>query len=165
MELSTAKISAGFRLRTMLIDHITMCFVGCAPFLIYRLSTPVEDLVGTTMSWLLIPGWAAYFCKDCINGRSPAKRMLKLAVTDYRTNATASPLQSLIRNIFIIIWPIEVIVALFDQQRRIGDRVAGTKLQYYKSSTKTSINIAALLLCFLIASVISYFLIWTLDKI
>jgi uncharacterized RDD family membrane protein YckC len=164
MELFTPKISVGLRLRTMLLDHVIICFVAGAPFLVYELTTPLDKLKAITISWLLIPMFTVYFCKDCINGRSPAKRILNLAVVDYRTNAAASPLQSLVRNLFILIWPLELIVALFDQERRIGDRVAGTKLKYYNSSAGVRVNIGALSVCVLIATVISYFLIWIMNK-
>jgi uncharacterized RDD family membrane protein YckC len=149
----------------MLLDHLILCFVAGAPFLVYELTTPIDKLKGTTISWFIVPMFAVYFCKDCINGRSPAKRILNIAVVDYRTNASASSFQSLVRNLFIVIWPVEVIVALFDQERRIGDRVAGTKLKYYNSSTTVRVNIAALLACILIAFVFSYFLIWTINKL
>jgi uncharacterized RDD family membrane protein YckC len=165
MELLTQKISVRLRLRTMLLDHLILCFVAGAPFLVYEMTTPIHKLKGTTISWFVVPMFAVYFCKDCINGRSPAKRILNIAVVDYRTNVSASPFQSLVRNLFIVIWPVEVIVALFDQERRIGDRVAGTKLKYYDSSTSVRVNIAAISACVLIASVFSYFLIWIMDKI
>jgi len=148
----------------MLLDHLTLCFTAGVPFLVYELTTPIDKLKGTTITWFLVPMFAIYFCKDCINGRSPAKRILNIAVVDYRTNASASAFQSLVRNLFIVIWPVEVIVALFDQERRIGDRVAGTKIRYYNSSNPVRVNIATLSACVLIASVFSYFLIWALDK-
>ena len=158
------KISVGLRIRTMLLDHLIMSFVAGAPFIVYETTTPIDKLRGTTITCFLVPMFAVYFCKDCINGRSPAKRLLNIAVLDCRTNASASAFQSLVRNLFIVIWPVEVIVALFDQERRIGDRVAGTKLKYYNPTTPVRVNIAILSACVLIASVFSYFLIWTMNK-
>ena len=38
------------------------------------------------------------------------------------------------RNIFCIIWPVEVIVTLINPSRRIGDQVSGTKVVFYEPS-------------------------------
>ena len=77
-----------------------------------------------------------FFCKDCINGRSIAKRVLKLQIIDNKTGESASALKCFIRNIFIIIWPVEGIVALINPSRRIGDYVAGTKLVPFDPSAE-----------------------------
>jgi uncharacterized RDD family membrane protein YckC len=73
-----------------------------------------------------------YFLKDSFNGRSLAKRMLQLQVVNHRTGKPATVLQCFIRNIFIIIWPVEVIFTFFQPERRIGDLVAGTRVAYYE---------------------------------
>ena len=44
-----------------------------------------------------------------------------------KTDTVASSLKCLIRNITIILWPIEVIVVLVSPSRRIGDFIAGTE--------------------------------------
>jgi hypothetical protein len=84
--------------------------------------------------YLGLVGFAIYFCKDIINGRSIAKRILKLQLVNNSTGEIASPIRCLVRNIFCIIWPIEVIVSMITPSRRIGDRVAGTKLVFYDPS-------------------------------
>jgi len=73
-------------------------------------------------------GFALYFCKDSVNGQSIAKRILKLQVIDSRTGLVASPMKCLIRNLSIILWPVEVLASLINTSRRLGDRIAGTKL-------------------------------------
>src|SRR4249920_2539695 len=122
------EISVGFRLGTMLLDHFIICLIGIPPIIIYDLLTKSNSAPAAISPYPMIPLFVIYFCKDCIGGRSPAKRILKLVVVDNKTNEPATPLQSLIRNLFVLIWPIEVCVAFFNQKRRIGDRVAGTKL-------------------------------------
>jgi hypothetical protein len=87
-------------------------------------------------SFLLLIGMSLYFCKDCFLGRSPAKRILKLQVVDNTSGKVASPIKCFIRDIFCIIWPVEVIVALVNPNRRIGDFIAGTKLIPYEVPTE-----------------------------
>lgn len=102
-------------------------------------------------------GLALYFCKDAIDGRSVGKRLTKLQVVDNKTGAVASPLQCFVRNIFCIIWPLEgLIVLLENPARRIGDRVAGTKVVFYDPATanKTRIDLKKLLLSLAMAFII-----------
>lgn len=81
--------------------------------------------------YLNIFGFSLYFNKDIFSGRSLAKRIFKLQIVDVKTNRPANPLRCLVRNITIVVWPIEVIVGLINNERRIGDFIAGTKLTAY----------------------------------
>ncbi|KAA1246612.1 RDD family protein [Aquimarina sp. RZ0] len=132
------KTNAGTRIASMLLDHIIMMFISMiffVPGMISGFSTAFEvnheqispDIFGGLIYFGLI-GLALYFCKDCIKGRSIAKRVLKLQVIENSSNNVASPIRCLVRNIFCILWPIEVIVTLASPSRRIGDMVAGTKV-------------------------------------
>ena len=144
--MTEQKVNAGTRLGTMILDHIIMTFaamVFAIPGMISGFATAFNisheqtnpDLFGN-MSYVMLIGFAVYFCKDSINGRSPAKRILKLQVVDNTTGHAASPIKCFVRNIFIALWPIEVIVSLINPSRRIGDLVAGTKLVPFDSTTE-----------------------------
>jgi uncharacterized RDD family membrane protein YckC len=135
-------INTGLRLATMVLDHIFMTFVAMIfylPALITNIATGFKvshdqddaTFMNGPMTYIGLFGFALYFCKDMFNGRSISKRILKLQLVDNRTGEVASPLQCLVRNLFCIIWPIEFIVAMANTGRRIGDRVAGTRLVYY----------------------------------
>ena len=124
------------RLSSMLLDHMIMTLMAgifFIPEIIISLSNiltneqPDTEMFGG-MSFLFMIGFALYFCKDCINGQSIAKRILKLQLVDNKTGKVTSPLKCLLRNVFCILWPLEVIVAFNNPGRRIGDLVAGTKL-------------------------------------
>lgn len=132
------KTNVGTRIGSMLLDHIAMTFIAMiffVPGMISGFSTAFEvnheqtspDIFGG-LSYVGLIGFALYFCKDCINGRSVAKRVLKLQVVDNKSGNVASPIKCFVRNIFCILWPIEVIVTLLSPSRRIGDMVAGTKV-------------------------------------
>jgi uncharacterized RDD family membrane protein YckC len=140
--MNTQPVNAGTRLAAMILDHIFMTFIAMLfylPVMIANLATGFKvshdqddaAFMSGPMMYVGLFGFALYFCKDMFNGRSISKRLLKLQLVDNKTGEVASPLQCLVRNIFLIIWPVEFIVALANTGRRIGDRVAGTRLVYY----------------------------------
>lgn len=138
-------VNAGIRLSTMVLDHVFMTFIAMIfylPVLIANFATGFKvthdqddaAFMSGPMMYIGLFGFALYFCKDMFNGRSLSKRIFKLQLIDNKTGEVASPLQCLVRNLFCIIWPVEFIVALVNTGRRIGDRVAGTRLVYYDPS-------------------------------
>ena len=156
------KITIKLRLGSMLLDHALICLLTIPFIFLIKISTDYYNLSPssrpysiTLFSILFIS--IVYFCKDCINGRSLAKRILNLQVLDYKKLTPASPLQCLFRNFFIIIWPIEVLISLFNQERRLGDRIAGTKVSSFnKQIGVKKINIGEVLLCFVLAGVVGF---------
>lgn len=136
------KINSGNRFASMILDHFIMALISMIFFIPQFISDFSDPFKQTTLglfsgiNFILPIGFALYFCKDCINGRSIAKRVLKLQIIDNKTGESASALKCFIRNIFIIIWPIEGIVALINPSRRIGDYVAGTKLVPFDPSAE-----------------------------
>ena len=135
--MTEQKVNSGTRLGTMILDHFLMTMIAMIFFVPGMISgfsnafnvshdQTTPDIFGNM--YLVLLGFAVYFCKDCINGRSIAKRILKLQLVDNTTGQVASPLKCFARNIFCVLWPVEVVVALINPSRRIGDRVAGTKL-------------------------------------
>ncbi len=132
---------AGSRLGSMIFDHFIMTFImsflslpfffiGMGSFIFSGIqATHEQDASGPFdhFYWMLIP-FAVYFCKDSIGGRSIAKRVLKLQVVEHSTGQPASPLRCVVRNLLVIFWPIEVIVTLASPERRLGDRLAGTRV-------------------------------------
>lgn len=140
--LDNRPISVGTRLGAMLLDHVFMTIIAMVFFLptmisgfsgAFKVSHEQTDFnfMEGPMKYIGLIGFALYFCKDIINGRSISKRILKLQVVDNSTGQVASPLQCFIRDIFCVLWIVEVIVAMTNTSRRIGDRVAGTRLVYY----------------------------------
>lgn len=157
------QISTGTRLGAMLLDHLFMTMIAMVFFIPGMISGFADafkvsheqtnpNFMGGALGYIGMLGFAIYFCKDCINGRSIAKRILKLQVVDNSTGQVASPLKCFIRNIFIVIWPIEGIVALVNPSRRLGDRVAGTKLVVFDPTLEQpKVNIGQVLIPVVIA--------------
>ena len=162
-EMKIKQISTGTRLGSMLLDHLIMTMIAMVfaiPGLIFSVFETFGETQGQTtpsfmsggFGYIGMLGFAVYFCKDCINGRSIAKRILKLQIVNNSTGQVASPLKCLIRNLFIILWPIEAIVALTNTSRRLGDRVAGTKLIVFDPTIEQpKVNIGQVLIPFVIA--------------
>ena len=151
---------SGTRLASMLLDHLIMTMIAgifIIPELIINFSTvlthkqPTTDIFGG-MIYVFLIGFAVYLCKDCINGRSFAKRILKLQVVDDSTGQVASPLKCVLRNLSCILWPLEVIIAFNNPGRRIGDRIAGTRLVVFDPALEQpKINIGKVSLAFVLA--------------
>lgn len=144
---SEKNVNAGIRLAAMILDHIIMtmiCMLFFIPSMIKEFSgaftiSHAQKNIGGGFSgplfYIALFGFALYFCKDCINGRSIAKRILKLQVVNNTTGQVASPVKCFVRNIFCIIWPVEVIVTLINPGRRTGDQVAGTKVVFFNPAS------------------------------
>ena len=137
--IDNKQISVGTRLGTMILDHFFMTMIAMVffiPGMISGFSDAFKvsheqtnpNFMGGTLGYIGMFGFALYFCKDIINGRSIAKRILKLQVVDNSTGQPASPLKCFVRNLLCVLWPLEVIVAMTNTERRLGDRIAGTKL-------------------------------------
>jgi uncharacterized RDD family membrane protein YckC len=156
-------ISVGIRLGTMLLDHVFMTIIAMLFFFPAMISTFFDafnvsheqagfNFMQGPLQYIGMFGFALYFCKDIINGRSIAKRILKLQVVDNKTGQAATPLQCFVRNIFCVLWFIEVFVAMVNTSRRLGDRAAGTKLVYYDPALEQpKINIVRTLVPIFIA--------------
>lgn len=148
------KPDAGIRLGAMIIDHFAMTFIAgilSIPFFIGTIGSLIFSGLQATheqntegpfdgLFLMLIP-FAVYFCKDSFHGRSIAKRVLKLQVVEHSTGQPASPLRCLVRNLLIVIWPLEVIVTLTSPERRLGDRLAGTRVIKLDSAEQTNPNL------------------------
>ena len=147
-----ARISTGTRLGSMLMDHCFMTMIAMVfsiPGMVSTFSNAFEvtheqesfNLMGGPFFYINLFGFALYLCKDCINGRSFAKRILNLQVVDNETGQAASPMKCFIRNLLLILWPIEVVVALSNTSRRLGDRIAGAKLVVFdKTAEQPKVN-------------------------
>jgi uncharacterized RDD family membrane protein YckC len=89
----------------------------------------IEVFTLTPPVYTAIVLFSVFLNKDIYYGKSIGKYFNGTRVVSIKTGSVASPIQCLIRNLFILIWPLETIVLFFTPERRIGDMVAGTKVQ------------------------------------
>src|SRR5579872_6053582 len=115
-------IDVGLRLGSMLLDQFFMTIIAMVFFIPGFISTfsaafnashgqPNPDFMNGPYGYVGAFGFALYFCKDIIGGRSIAKRILGLQVVDNSTGKAASPFRCFLRNITCVLWPIEGFVA------------------------------------------------------
>ena len=120
------------RIAAFLIDHFTITFLIVA-IVFLSLGTDFMDEnnfsnMATKMLPAMILGFLLYFAKDSIKGISVGKWIMGIMVRD-ENNPTLIPSfgRLFIRNLFIIIWPVEFIVlALSEEKKRLGDKTAKT---------------------------------------
>ena len=133
------------RLVSMLLDHIFMCVITIVPMWIIVFMSMAGDAtpepMGAVFQFAFLGILILYFLKDSFQGRSAAKRMMKLQVVDLKTGMPASAGQCFVRNLPIILWPIEVIMTLVNRQRRMGDYIAGTKVVNYDPAAKAMLEL------------------------
>jgi len=120
------------RIAAFLIDHFAMTFlIVSIVFLSVGTNFIDENNISdfaTRMLPALIFGCLLYVSKDAIKGVSIGKWIMGIMVRD-EINPTEVPSfgRLFIRNLFIIIWPIEFIVLAASQdKKRLGDKVAKT---------------------------------------
>jgi uncharacterized RDD family membrane protein YckC len=108
--------------------------------------------VNNGYNYLFYIGFALCFCKDCMNGQSIAKRLLRLQVVDNKTGVAANSLRCFVRNMFMVLIPVEGLMLLINPTRRLGDIVAGTKVVAFDDTLEQpKINYLQIVISFLLA--------------
>ncbi len=108
------------------------------PFLtIQSLILDNDDFLTSYLLTMIVPWLIMMFIllnKDIANGMSAGKRTFGYRIVDYKTKGDVSKIQCMMRNVTMMIWPLEVIMILISPNRRIGDLIAKTEV--VKSETK-----------------------------
>jgi uncharacterized RDD family membrane protein YckC len=97
--------------------------------------------------------FSLFLCRDNLNGQSLGKRLMKIQVVDNSTMQTVTSFKYILRNLFLCVWPIELLLVLINGDRRLGDYVAKTKIiiNTEAQSIKFKINdLAVFLICFVV---------------
>jgi len=84
--------------------------------------------MSTIMTIVMIPGFIFYFAKESIKGISFGKWIMGIMVrVETDVNSIPTFWKLFIRNLFLMIWPIEFLASVLDKnKRRIGDKVTNT---------------------------------------
>ncbi len=120
------------RIAAFIIDHYLMVFfLGFMAMV--ALGTELKSPGDGThfiliLCCVLIPGMLLYFCKDAVKGISIGKWVMGIMVRDESNPAQVPSFRRLLlRNLTLIIWPIEFLVlALSGEKKRWGDSLAHT---------------------------------------
>lgn len=138
------------RVGAFLVDHFFFTFLMVSgSFLIMgpnfidqsnEMSSMFQD-----MAFVMIPGFILYFSKDFIDGISPGKWVAGIMVRTEVSHEIPTKGKLFIRNLFIMIWPIEFLVLAFSREKkRIGDNVAKTVVLNNSEKSKRLYRILAL---------------------
>ncbi|MBL4655299.1 MAG: RDD family protein [Bacteroidia bacterium] len=125
------KVTIVKRLASMLIDYLvigSIAVLSGIPILI--IAFLIKRYFNIDLYWtgvVIIVG--IYINKDFFRGKSFAKRLIGLQVMKNKKDEVATRFQCFIRNLTIILFPLEVFISLFSRQRRIGDLLAGTRIE------------------------------------
>lgn len=120
------------RIAAFMVDHFVMTFLMVSiVFLAIGPNFMNEnnmDKMTTTMLAVMLPGFFLYFAKDSIKGISLGKWIMGIMVRDANNPDEAPSFgRLLVRNLFIIIWPVEFIVLASNKdKKRLGDNTAKT---------------------------------------
>ena len=118
------------RIAAFLIDHFTFTFLIMGIVFLslgtnFMDETNFSNLISKMLPAMLI-GFLIYFAKDSIKGISPGKWVMGIMVrNENNPNEVPSIGKLFVRNLFLIIWPIEFIVLASSQEKkRLGDKTA-----------------------------------------
>ncbi|MEM8907869.1 MAG: RDD family protein [Bacteroidota bacterium] len=140
------------RLIAFFIDHvIIMILIISTAFLIigpHFLDENEMDNKPLSIILVLVIGLLLYFAKDSIKGMSIGKWIMGIMVRDADHPTQVPSLgRLLIRNLPIIVWPIEfAILASNESKKRFGDRLANTIVIHHQNKPAILPRIAALVL-------------------
>jgi len=156
----------GIRLASMLLDHFIMTFgIVIIAFILVGIGYLIvgNPTDSDLPEWFVIIPiflglmiFSVYFNKDAIKGKSPAKRILGLVIVDNKTGEIANPIKSVVRNITLVFWPIEVIFSLFSPERRIGDYIAGTKVISDDKTLNTELKVGQIIFALIIGIIFMF---------
>jgi hypothetical protein len=113
------------RLKSIFLDHIIMgiIFLGIPLYFI------VEFVDSKTIATLIFGvGLWCYLNKDIIGSRSVGKRLNNLVILSKDENMTIPVEKLFLRNVTVIIWPLEAVVLIVSGQR-IGDFMLNTSVR------------------------------------
>jgi uncharacterized RDD family membrane protein YckC len=125
------KSSRKRRTAAFLIDHFVLtCLLVALVFLIGGPEMLDADAGNglEVMSFFIAPLFLLYFFKDSIKGISIGRWIMGIMVRDDADNTVVPSFGRLfLRNLFMIIWPVEFIaLAVNDEKKRLGDKMCHT---------------------------------------
>ena len=143
------------RLIAFLIDLLLIAIIVNMFF--FATQTVKSQLLVQFLSAMMV---TMLLCKDCINGKSAGKRIMKIEIANEKEGEKVSAVSCIVRNIFVVLWIIEILVLFISKEKRIGDYVAKTKVVSNSKVEKIKLDKNALLtilLCFCIIFLFMFF--------
>lgn len=143
------------RLIAFLIDLLLIAIIVNMFF--FATQTVKSQLLVQFLSAMMV---TMLLCKDCINGKSAGKRIMKIEIANEKEGEKVSAVSCVVRNIFVVLWIIEILVLFISKEKRIGDYVAKTKVVSNSKVEKIKLDkntLLTVLLCFCIIFLFMFF--------
>lgn len=112
------------RIEAFVIDMI-VSFIASSLFFL------ISVFLANSMLWMsfaLAIIYSFLFCKDVNDGKSLGKRKVGLCILSEKSESVPSTMRLILRNIFYILWPIELVLFFCNSGKRLGDLVMQTKV-------------------------------------
>lgn len=152
------------RIISIVIDIISIFLVALPIiFFIFLIGLSNNLLIRTLILSIL---FSCFFSKDLLSGQSIGKKRCGLKIVNL-DNGEISIFKLILRNLFCVIWPIEIIAILVNPERRLADFILKTKIISYNWKRRESLNATffiSLSTIFCILSVLFYTLFLFLSK-
>lgn len=131
------------RLLAFLIDFTCLgCLLILVDIICIWYDVPIANIIFT--SFLL----ALFFCRDSFTGKSLGRTIIGIIVVDSRTLLQATPTKTILRNLFLILWPVEFIAIMIHKQR-LGDVISNTTVIDFKIAPRIYLMQSILAVLFL----------------
>ena len=117
----------GKRFSAQFIDEILALGVGYLALLLLKEFLPSDNSVPMLAMWLVVLIYTL-LADGMFKGQSIGKKILGLYVVNTKTNEPCTFTQSALRNITYLLGFIDLIFLVGSERRRIGDRLASTKV-------------------------------------
>lgn len=144
------KSSRKRRIAAFLIDHFIITFLMVSIVFVAVGSNFMDDnnfsKMTTIMFLVMIPVFIIYFAKDSIKGISGGRWIMGIMVREEMNFQIIPSFWKLfVRNLFIIIWPVEfIILASSDEKKRLGDKFTKTVVLNNPNKSKKLSRVIAL---------------------
>ena len=140
------EVSGSRRLMSAFIDYLPMFCLSLLtiPFIFLSMSNlyTIDHALGANvaavsvfesmknmflyLSIFMVISYEYFLCKDLFGGRSIGKRSQGLQLVRCKANGPVSNARMVVRNLFILIWIVEVIMYFANPRQRLGDIVCDT---------------------------------------
>lgn len=118
------------------------------------------------MSFALALIYSVLFCKDVNGGRSIGKQKAGLCIVSEKSESVPSALRLILRNVFYILWPIEIILLFCNSGKRLGDLVMQTKVIGCNKESDVTFRFTLKYICsILVMTIVLFILFFSICKL
>jgi len=133
-----SKFTDSKRFKSIFVDLSVLSIIGILTSIPYFIYTDFKLIYYYNFEMAFLN--SLFFCKDIFGGQSIGKRIFKLRVINSKINTDGdkvnvlalSSFRLILRNLFVYMWPIEIILLVY-QDKRLGDVIIQTKVVSFEN--------------------------------